>query len=58
MPIRAYGQRLPYPSRPSWEIHAGLLEFCGTVRRDLADLRPHDMIDIRSFLWVQGSDES
>jgi hypothetical protein len=34
-----------------------LLEFCETVRRDLADLRPRDMIDIQSFLWVQGSDE-
>jgi len=27
------------------------------VRRDLRDLRPRDMIDIQSFLWVQGSDE-
>jgi len=28
-----------------------------TVRRDLRDLRPRDMIDIQSFLWVQGSSE-
>jgi len=27
------------------------------VRRDLSDLRPRDMIDIQSFMWVQGSDE-
>jgi len=27
------------------------------VRRDLKDLRPRDMIDLQSFLWVQGSDE-
>jgi hypothetical protein len=54
---RAYGRELPYRTRPSWEIYAGLLEFCETVRRDLADLRPRDMIDIQSFLWVQGSDE-
>jgi hypothetical protein len=27
------------------------------VRRDLRDLRPRDLIDIQSFLWVQGSDE-
>jgi len=27
------------------------------VKGDLADLRPRDMIDIQSFLWVQGSDE-
>ena len=24
---------------------------------ELADLRPRDMIDLQSFLWVQGSDE-
>ena len=28
-----------------------------TVRRDLRDWRPRDMIDIQSFIWVQGSDE-
>jgi hypothetical protein len=28
-----------------------------TVRRDLRDLEPRDMIDIQSFIWVQGSDE-
>jgi hypothetical protein len=27
------------------------------VEEDLSDLRPKDMIDIQSFLWVQGSDE-
>ena len=54
---RAYGFDLPYRSRPSWETYAGLLAFAELVRRDLADLRPRDMIDIQSFLWVQGSDE-
>jgi hypothetical protein len=54
---RAYGYELPYRSRPSWDVYAGLLAFCDVVRRDLADLRPRDMIDIQSFLWVQGSDE-
>lgn len=54
---RAYGYALPYQSRPSWPVYAALLEFCDTVRRDLADLRPRDMIDLQSFLWVQGSDE-
>ena len=28
-----------------------------TVRRDLRDLKPRDMIDLQSFIWVQGSDE-
>jgi len=27
------------------------------VRRDLRDLKPREMIDMQSFLWVQGSDE-
>ena len=27
------------------------------VQRDVRDLRPRDMIDIQSFIWVQGSDE-
>jgi hypothetical protein len=33
------------------------MEFARVVSRDLRDLRPRDMIDIQSFLWVQGSDE-
>lgn len=54
---RAYGYELPYRSRPNWETYAALLEFAGLVREDLAALKPRDMIDIQSFLWVQGSDE-
>ena len=54
---REYGYDLQYASRPSWEIYSGLLKFAATVRRDLRDLRPRDMIDIQSFIWVQGSDE-
>ena len=34
-----------------------MLSFAETVRRDLRDLEPRDMIDIQSFLWVQGSEE-
>jgi len=54
---RAYGYDLRYESRPSWKRYADLLRFARTVRRDVADLRPRDMIDVQSFLWVQGSDE-
>jgi hypothetical protein len=53
----AYGYDLRYTSRPSWAIYSRLLEFASVVRRDLRDLRPRDMIDIQSFMWVQGSDE-
>jgi hypothetical protein len=44
-------------SLSSWGRVATLLEFAAVVRRDLRDLRPRDMIDIQSFMWVQGSDE-
>jgi hypothetical protein len=53
----AYGFDLQYASRPNWNTYASMLAFARTVRRDLSDLRPRDMIDIQSFLWVQGSDE-
>lgn len=54
---RAYGFDFQYKSRPSWDTYANLLDFAALVRRDLQDLRPRDMIDIQSFIWVQGSDE-
>lgn len=53
----AYGYDLAYRARPNWETYAGVLRFAATVRGDLRDLRPRDMIDLQSFLWVQGSDE-
>jgi hypothetical protein len=53
----AYGFDFQYKSRPAWDTYASLLEFADVVRRDLSDMRPRDMIDIQSFIWVQGSDE-
>jgi hypothetical protein len=52
-----YGLPFHYHSRPMWETYASLLALARTIQRDLRDLRPRDMIDIQSFLWVQGSDE-
>jgi hypothetical protein len=52
-----YGFDFRYRSRPNWETYSNLLEFAEVVSEDLRDLRPRDMIDIQSFLWVQGSDE-
>jgi hypothetical protein len=54
---RAYGYDFRYQSRPNWDTYSSLLDFARTVADDLSDLRPRDMIDIQSFLWVQGSDE-
>ena len=54
---RNYGFDFQYQSKPNWETYSNLLDFARTVRRDLRDLHPRDMIDIQSFLWVHGSDE-
>jgi hypothetical protein len=54
---REYGFDFQYKSRPSWETYSNFLEFAAVVRHDQRDLHPVDMIDIQSFLWVQGSDE-
>jgi hypothetical protein len=53
----AYGFELRYRAKPSWDTYASFLEFAGAIRRDLRDLHPRDMIDLQSFIWVQGSDE-
>lgn len=54
---RRYGIALAYASRPSWSIYRGILEFVERVRHDIRDFQPRDMIDLQSFLWIQGSDE-
>jgi hypothetical protein len=46
-----------YSSRPNWETYAGYLALAKTLRHEIRSMRPRDMIDIQSFLWVQGSDE-
>ena len=53
----AYGFNFNYHSKPSWEVYSSLLNFAEIIRADLKDMRPRDMIDIQSFIWVQGSDE-
>jgi hypothetical protein len=55
--MRRYGAELSYASRPSWPIYRDLLTFVRRIRADTSDMRPRDMIDMQSFLWVQGSDE-
>jgi hypothetical protein len=54
---RAYGFPLRYTSRPSWDTYESLLAFADVIRHDLRDLKPRDMIDLQSFMWVLGSDE-
>jgi hypothetical protein len=52
-----YGFDFRYESKPSWKTYSGLLAFAERVRDENRDLRPRDMIDAQSFMWVQGSDE-
>jgi hypothetical protein len=52
-----YGFEFAYRSTPSWDIYSCLLQFAEQVRKDQRSLKPRDMIDLQSFIWVQGSDE-
>jgi hypothetical protein len=52
-----YGFDFEYGSKPTWDTYACLLAFAEQVRKDQRALRPRDMIDLQSFIWVQGSDE-
>lgn len=53
----AMGLEFEYASRPNWATYQSALALAGELKRALRDLGPRDMIDIQSFLWVQGSDE-
>lgn len=52
-----YGFDFRYASKPNWDTYQSLLDFAEQVRRDQGALHPLDMIDLQSFIWVQGSDE-
>ncbi len=54
---REYGFAFHYESRPGWRTYASCLKFAERVGKDLRALRPRDLIDLQSFIWVQGSDE-
>jgi hypothetical protein len=54
---RLYGHEFDYRPRPNWETYKSLLDFAATIRREQRGLKPRDMIDLQSFIWVQGSDE-
>jgi hypothetical protein len=53
----AWGFDFQYASRPNWNTYASLLEFARSVSTELADMKPRDLIDIQSFIWVLGSSE-
>lgn len=55
--LQRCGIPLEYSSRPDWPLYKNLLNAVVQVRREIAAMGPRDMIDMQSFLWVQGSDE-
>jgi hypothetical protein len=57
---KAYGFDLEYHATPSWPVYRDLQTFAAILQRDLGrkpGFRARDMIDIQSFIWVQGSAE-
>lgn len=54
---RVLGLPFNYISRPNGQTYAEYLAFADKVRSGIRHMRPRDMIDVQSFLWVQGSDE-
>ncbi|RYF18206.1 MAG: hypothetical protein EOO30_04055 [Comamonadaceae bacterium] len=55
-----YGYALGYDPTPSWTRYQDLMTFAAVVRRDLdrkPGFRARDMIDLQSFMWVQGAPE-
>ena len=53
----AYQLDLGYSTRVAWPTYRRTLAIARAVLGDTRDLRPRDMIDAQSFIWVQGSDE-
>ena len=53
----AFGFDFHYNSKPSWEVYSSLLSFTDRIKAELISLKPRDMINIQSFIWVPGSDE-
>jgi hypothetical protein len=54
---KVLGYALDYQPKPGAQSYVKLLTFAQRVRCDIAVLRPRDMIDVQSFIWVQGSAE-
>ena len=52
-----YGFEWHYQSRPAFTTYRELLALARTVKADQHDLGPRDLIDVQSFLWVQGSEQ-
>src|SRR5688572_25514938 len=54
---KKYGFEFEYSSKPNWKTYQDLLDFAQLIARDTRHLKPRDMIDLQSFIWVLGSEE-
>ena len=54
---KKYDYPFKYLSKPNWDTYQSLLDFAALIKKDVAALKPQDMIDIQSFIWVLGSEE-
>ncbi|REJ69409.1 MAG: hypothetical protein DWQ31_04920 [Planctomycetota bacterium] len=43
---------LKYKPLPNWDTYSHYLRFAQVLRDEVADLKPRDMIDIQSYIWV------
>ena len=48
----AWSYDVGYSPRPSWAVYRRIRGFCRHVREELADLEPHDFIDVQTFMWL------
>jgi hypothetical protein len=52
-----YGYAFEYKSKPNWKTYKNVLDFAARVRKDISSMKPRDMMDLQSFIWVMGSEE-
>ena len=54
---KRYGYELNYTPKPNWRTYKSILDFARQIRKDLPSLKPRDLIDLQSYIWVMGSPE-
>ncbi len=45
-----------YSSKPNCLTYKCYLDFAKLIKKDIQDLKPRDMIDMQSYIWVMGDD--
>jgi hypothetical protein len=51
-----YGSAICYRHRPNWETYESVIDFATRLVKDIKALKPHDLIDVQSFISVLGSE--